>query len=107
MKPETAQKLIELIQAIDTDHHNDFVDVVCSKYYELPESVIDELKEIAEPKTNCVCHVDADEGIKFSDCVLDNARVNDCSEAKILVKEGKTKTDCKYWQQITFNAGIK
>jgi hypothetical protein len=55
MKPETAQKLIELLQAIDADNTNDFVDVVCSKYYELPESVIDELQKLIDkPEPNII-----------------------------------------------------
>lgn len=58
------------------------------------------------PQDDCValklqraygCHCDLDPEQKPDGCVLDGGRVEDCVEAQHLVRQGKCKTDCKYW----------
>lgn len=47
MKPETAEKLLALLQAIDTNHSPDWVDLVCTARDALPASTADELRALA------------------------------------------------------------
>ena len=46
------------------------------------------------------CHVDLDHGRKPDGCVLDDGRPENCIYAKRLLREGKDKTACEYWQPI-------
>ena len=46
------------------------------------------------------CHVDLDNGMKPDGCVLDDGRPENCIYAKRLLREGKDKTACEYWQPI-------
>ena len=46
------------------------------------------------------CHVDLDHGMKPDGCVLDDGRPENCIYAKRLLREGKDKTACEYWQPI-------
>ena len=46
------------------------------------------------------CHVDLDPGMKPDGCVLDENRPEKCVYARRLVREGKDKTACEYWQPI-------
>ena len=46
------------------------------------------------------CHVDLDPGMKPDGCVLDGGRPETCIYAKRLLREGKDKTACEYWQPI-------
>jgi hypothetical protein len=46
------------------------------------------------------CHVDLEEGMDPDGCVLDEGRPSNCIYARCLVREGKGKTDCEYWQPI-------
>ena len=46
------------------------------------------------------CHVDVDHGMKPDACVLDDGRPENCIYAKRLLREGKDKTACEYWQPI-------
>lgn len=46
------------------------------------------------------CHVDLDYGMKPDGCVLDDGRPESCIYAKRLLREGKDKTACEYWQPI-------
>ena len=46
------------------------------------------------------CHVDQDHGVEPEGCVLDEGSPNKCIYAGRLLREGKDKTACKYWQPI-------
>ena len=46
------------------------------------------------------CHVDLDHDMKPDGCVLDDGRPENCIYAKRLLREGKDKTACEYWQPI-------
>ena len=46
------------------------------------------------------CHVDLAHGRKPDGCVLDDGRPENCIYAKRLLREGKDKTACEYWQPI-------
>jgi hypothetical protein len=54
MTPQTAQKLLDLLAAIDADRPKedvgewDFTDLVCNAREALPAGVVDELREIIE-----------------------------------------------------------
>ena len=54
---------------------------------------------LAEPVPHG-CHVDLEEGMDPDGCVLDEGRPSKCIYARCLVREGKGKTDCEYWQPI-------
>jgi hypothetical protein len=54
---------------------------------------------LAEPVPHG-CHVDLEEGMDPDGCVLDEGRPSKCIYARSLVREGKGKTDCEYWQPI-------
>ena len=43
MQPKSAEKLLSLLKAIDTDHPKDFVDLVCEARDALPEGTEEEL----------------------------------------------------------------
>ena len=46
------------------------------------------------------CHVYPHLGMKPDGCVLDDGRPENCIYAKRLLREGKDKTACVYWQPI-------
>ena len=46
------------------------------------------------------CHCDLEHGIEPDGCVLDENRPDDCNYARILLREGKGKKDCKEWRMI-------
>jgi hypothetical protein len=48
MRTDTAQLLLELIRAINTEHPKDFVDLVCSARDTLPSTTEQELMAIIE-----------------------------------------------------------
>ena len=57
------------------------------------------LQAMAQPVPHG-CHVDVDHGMKPDGCVLDDGRPENCIYAKRLLREGKDKTACEYWQPI-------
>ncbi len=46
------------------------------------------------------CHCDLEPHMKPDGCVIDEGRNSDCVYAKKLVREGKGRDDCEYWQPI-------
>ena len=63
--------------------------------------------EIMKPKEQrfgCFVDIDEDPPLLRYDCVLDadyvGNGVEDCFDAKRLLKQGKSKTSCKFWRPI-------
>lgn len=66
------------------------------------EGTVALLRDVLGDKTlvSYGCHVDLCDGDEPDGCVLDDGRHDDCAVAVQLVRQGKTKTDCEYWQPI-------
>lgn len=46
------------------------------------------------------CHCDLEPRMQPDKCVLDQGSIHDCILAENLVRDGKTKWDCREWQPI-------
>jgi len=46
------------------------------------------------------CHLDLEPGQKTDRCVIDEGTPNECDRAMNLIREGKTKLNCRYWRII-------
>ena len=89
-----AQQALEALDEADTFHRN------------LPDQRARRLAAMAALRAALAqpvphgCHVDLHPGMKPDGCVLDGGRPENCIYAKRLLREGKDKTACEYWQPI-------
>ncbi|MDA8139778.1 MAG: hypothetical protein M0036_14100 [Desulfobacteraceae bacterium] len=59
------------------------------------------------PDATYGCHCDLEPDQAPDECVIDAGRANDCVYAGQLVKAGKGRQDCKYWQAIKGAMAVK
>jgi len=74
-------------------------DAVCTIGTGMIDSIRDFIKKV-EDNRPYGCHCDLCDGDEPDECVIDTGRPDDCVEAMWLVREGKTKLNCKYWKPI-------
>ena len=56
--------------------------------------------ETRDAKYGYGCHCDLEPGMKPDGCVFDEGRSEDCVYARLLLKDGKGRNDCKEWRPI-------
>jgi hypothetical protein len=91
---EAAQQALDALEGVVR-----VADRATQEFADARTAIADLRAALAEPVPHG-CHCDLEDDMAPDGCVLDDGNPDECVYARPLLRQGKGKTDCDYWQPI-------